>query len=95
MNLLTADQLGEVLERTRQDLFRIETLPSYDTAMTTGDFRRWLEGETEPTWEVRNRGWTRWRSGRVRGGRAAGSGSSTTHPATTSGTPVTGATGTT
>ncbi len=42
MNLLTADQLGEVLERTRQDLFRIETLPSYDTAMTTGDFRRWL-----------------------------------------------------
>ena len=53
MNLLTADQLGEVLERTRQDLFRIETLPSYDTAMTTGDFRRWLDGKTEPTWEVR------------------------------------------
>ncbi|MPZ66894.1 MAG: hypothetical protein GEU83_15755 [Pseudonocardiaceae bacterium] len=53
MSLLTADQLGEVLERTRRDLFRIETLPSYDTAMTTGDFRRWLDGETEPTWEVR------------------------------------------
>jgi hypothetical protein len=53
MSLLTAEQLGEVLERTRRDLFRIETLPSYDTAMTTGDFRRWLAGETEPTWEVR------------------------------------------
>ena len=53
MNLLTADQLGEVLDRTRQDLFRIETLPSYDTAMTTGDFGRWLDEEAEPTWEIR------------------------------------------
>ena len=53
MNLLTADRLGEVLDRTRQDLFRIETLQSYDTAMTTGDFGRWLKGETEPTLEVR------------------------------------------
>ena len=53
MNLLAADQLGEVLERTRQDLFRIETLPSYDTAMTSGDFRRWLDEEAGPTWEIR------------------------------------------
>jgi hypothetical protein len=53
MILLTADQLGEVLDRTQRDLFRIETLPSYDTAMTTGDFRRWLHGEAEPTWKVR------------------------------------------
>lgn len=53
MTLLAADQLGEVLERTRRDLFRIETLPSYDTAMTTGDFRRWLDGAAEPSWEVR------------------------------------------
>ncbi len=53
MNLLTAEQLGEILERTRRDLFRIETLPSYDTAMTTSDFRRWLGGELEPTWAVR------------------------------------------
>lgn len=49
MNLLTADQLGGVLKRTRQDLFRTETRPSYDTAMTTGDFRRWLDGQTKPT----------------------------------------------
>lgn len=53
MSLLTVDQLGDLLERTRRDLFRIETLPSYDTTMTTGDFRRWLDGEAEPTWEVR------------------------------------------
>lgn len=53
MNLLTADQLSEVLDRTRRDLFRIETLPSYDTAMTSGDFRRWLTGEAEPTWAIR------------------------------------------
>lgn len=53
MSLLTAHELGEVLERTRRDLFRIETLASYDTAMTTSDFHRWLEGADEPTWEVR------------------------------------------
>ncbi len=60
MTLLTADQLGVVLDRTRQDLFRIETLPSYDTAMTTGDFRRWLDGEDEPTyWTSQSRTYPR------------------------------------
>lgn len=53
MTLLTAEQLGEVLENTRRDLFRIETLPSYDTSMTSPDFRRWLNGEDGPDWSVR------------------------------------------
>ncbi|MGH3989642.1 MAG: hypothetical protein ACRDTZ_20385 [Pseudonocardiaceae bacterium] len=39
MNLLTLEQLTEIVENTKHDLFRIETLPSYDTAMTTGDRR--------------------------------------------------------
>lgn len=53
MSLLTLEQLTELVETTRHDFLRIETLPSYDTAATTGDFRRWLDGEAEPTWEVR------------------------------------------
>ncbi|MGH3927885.1 MAG: DUF6879 family protein [Pseudonocardiaceae bacterium] len=59
MTLLTVDQLGEVLDRTRPGLLRIETLPSYDTAMTTGGFRRWLDGEAEPTRKVRQP-WGHW-----------------------------------
>ncbi|MGH3515170.1 MAG: DUF6879 family protein [Pseudonocardiaceae bacterium] len=53
MNLLTLEQLTRLVETTQRDFFRLETLPSYDTAATTGDFRRWLDGETEPTWEIR------------------------------------------
>jgi hypothetical protein len=53
MNLLTVEQLSELVETTRRDLFRIETLPSYATATTTRDFRRWLDGEAEPTWQTR------------------------------------------
>lgn len=39
--------LTELIQTTRHDLFRIETLPSYDTAITTSDLRRWLVGERE------------------------------------------------
>ncbi|MGH3778422.1 MAG: DUF6879 family protein [Pseudonocardiaceae bacterium] len=53
MNLLILEQLTEIVENTKHDLFRIETLPSYDTAMTTGDFRRWLDDEAEPDWKTR------------------------------------------
>ncbi|MCA1693470.1 MAG: hypothetical protein LC749_01365 [Actinobacteria bacterium] len=53
MSLLTLEQLTELVETTQHDFIRIETLPSYDTAATTGDFRRWLDGETEPTWKIR------------------------------------------
>ena len=53
MTLLDADRLAQVLECTRRDLFRIETLPSYDTAMTIPDFRRWREGQDGPDWAVR------------------------------------------
>jgi hypothetical protein len=56
VNLMTLEQLTELVESTRHDLLRIETLPSYDTAITTSDFRRWLNGEREPDWEVR-RSW--------------------------------------
>ncbi|MGH4014447.1 MAG: DUF6879 family protein [Pseudonocardiaceae bacterium] len=50
---MTLEQLTGLIETTRRDLFRIETLPSYDTAITTSDFRRWLNGELEPDWEAR------------------------------------------
>lgn len=53
MNLMTLEQLTELIGTTRHDLLRIETLPSYDTAITTSDFRRWLDGELEPDWDAR------------------------------------------
>lgn len=53
MNLMTLEQLTELINTTEHDLIRIETLRSYDTAITTSDFRRWLQGETEPNWEAR------------------------------------------
>ncbi|MGH3921597.1 MAG: DUF6879 family protein [Pseudonocardiaceae bacterium] len=60
---MTLEQLTELVATTRRDLFRIETLPSYDTAITTSDFRRWLDDEPDPDWEAR-RPWldllTRW-----------------------------------
>lgn len=65
MNPLTVDELTELVETTQRDFFRIETLRSYDTAITTPDFRRWLDGEAEPIWETR-RPWldklTQWAS---------------------------------
>ncbi|MGH3719134.1 MAG: hypothetical protein ACRDRI_09905 [Pseudonocardiaceae bacterium] len=48
MSLMTLEQLTELVETTRHDLFRIETLPSYDTAITTSDFRRRLGGAHLP-----------------------------------------------
>ncbi|MGH3924051.1 MAG: DUF6879 family protein [Pseudonocardiaceae bacterium] len=56
MTLMTLEQLTALIQTTRHDLFRIETLPSYDTAITTSDFRRWLVGEREPDWGAR-RSW--------------------------------------
>ncbi len=53
---MTLEQLAEFIGTTRHDLLRIETLPSYDTAITTSDFRRWLNGKLEPDWEAR-RSW--------------------------------------
>jgi len=49
--LLNADQLRQVLAATRRDLFRMETLPSYDVPINGNDLQRWLAGEPEPTWE--------------------------------------------
>lgn len=62
-DLLDATQLSQVLATTRRDLFRMETLPSYDVPINGNDFERWLAGEAEPTWENK-RPWmetlTRW-----------------------------------
>lgn len=68
--LLDATQLRQVLAATRRDLFRMETLPSYDVPINGNDFERWIAGETEPTWENKQP-WmdtlTRWaREGRPR-----------------------------
>lgn len=51
--LLEALEQRQRTARVRRDLLRIETLPSYDTAVTSPDFRRWLDGAAEPTWSVR------------------------------------------
>jgi len=70
VSVMTIAELTVALDAAEADLFRIETLPSYDAAGTSGDFRRWLDGAAEPTWEIR-RPWldtiTRWvNSGRSR-----------------------------
>lgn len=49
MTLLNAEQLTAVLDGTRRTLFRLETLPAYDSPSAM-DFQRWRAGETEPTW---------------------------------------------
>lgn len=53
MKLMTLQELTALLDTTQRDLFRIETLASYDTAATTSEYRRWLDGEAEPDWELR------------------------------------------
>lgn len=50
---MTLEELSALLDTTQRDLFRIETLASYDTAATTSEYRRWLANETEPDWELR------------------------------------------
>ena len=52
-DLLDATQLSQVLATTHRDLFRMETLPSYDVPINGNDFERWLAGEPEPTWETK------------------------------------------
>lgn len=51
MTLLNAAQLMEVLGTAKRDLFRWETLPAYEVASDGTDYRRYLDGAPEPTWE--------------------------------------------
>lgn len=51
MTLLNAAELGAHLERYRQRLFRMETLPAYAVSADGDDYHRWAAGEREPTWE--------------------------------------------
>lgn len=52
---MNAGDLGRFIdERYNQPgdrLFRMEVLPEYEVASDGDDFRRWLEGATEPTWD--------------------------------------------
>lgn len=48
--VLTLDQLGEfVAKHHTRDLFRLETLSSYNAASDADDLRRYLRGEPAPT----------------------------------------------
>lgn len=49
--MLNPQQLGELLESATTDLFRYETLPAYEVASDGSDYKRWLDGDDEPTWE--------------------------------------------
>lgn len=51
MTLLDIAQLRQVLDDAHYDLFRWETLPAYEVASDGTDFRRYLDGAPEPTWE--------------------------------------------
>lgn len=51
MTLLTIAQLGDKLDSAKHDLFRWETLPAYEVASDGSDYRRYLDGAPEPTWE--------------------------------------------
>lgn len=55
MTRLDVAELGRHLGRFRSDLFRMETLPAYAVSSDGDDYQRWLAGETEPTWERKNR----------------------------------------
>jgi uncharacterized protein DUF6879 len=52
---LDVAELGLHLGRFRRELFRMETLPAYAVSSDGDDYLRWLAGETEPTWERKNR----------------------------------------
>lgn len=51
MTLLDIAQLRPTLDAARYDLFRWETLPAYEVASDGTDYRRYLDGAPEPTWE--------------------------------------------
>ncbi|MPZ65716.1 MAG: hypothetical protein GEU83_09455 [Pseudonocardiaceae bacterium] len=51
MTLLDIAQLGQTIEAARHDLFRWETLPAYEVAADGTDYRNYLDGAAEPTWE--------------------------------------------
>jgi hypothetical protein len=51
MTLLDAANLRAVLEQTTRDLFRFEQLPAYEVASDGSDFRRYLDGAQQPTWD--------------------------------------------
>ncbi|MGQ0778318.1 MAG: DUF6879 family protein [Pseudonocardiales bacterium] len=52
--VLTLDQLGEfVAKHHGRDLFRLETLPFYNAASDDDDFRRYLQGDPDPTAKVK------------------------------------------
>ncbi|MGH3975254.1 MAG: DUF6879 family protein, partial [Pseudonocardiaceae bacterium] len=42
--------IDERYKQPGDQLFRMEVLPEYEVASDGEDFRRWLEGATEPTW---------------------------------------------
>lgn len=51
---MDAEALGHFIDehynRSGDRLFRMEVLPEYEVTSDGEDFRRWLEGATEPTW---------------------------------------------
>ncbi len=54
--MLTLAELSGALESARRSLFRLETLDRYEVASDGSDFRRYLDGEPEPTPE-RKQAW--------------------------------------
>src|SRR3954453_3491477 len=59
MTLLDENAIGEwFAERYGPDAahtaFRLELLPEYAVGSDGDDYRRWLAGEAEPTWERKN-----------------------------------------
>lgn len=51
MTLLDIDGLIGELSSYRERIFRMETLPAYAVEDDGDDFRRWVGGEDEPTWQ--------------------------------------------
>lgn len=51
MTLLNVAQLMDVLGTAERDLFRWEALPAYEVAADGTDYRRYLDGAADPTWE--------------------------------------------
>ncbi len=51
---MNAEALGRFIDaryhRPGDRLFRLEVLPEYDVTSDDDDFRRWLDGASEPTW---------------------------------------------
>jgi hypothetical protein len=46
--LLTEPELGDLLDRAQDELFRLEVLDAYDVASDGGDFARYVAGEPGP-----------------------------------------------